>query len=139
MSYSRNKSPSVMERLVAAATYIMPLIGLAFFIIAYMLKKDIRAFLKYHIFQAIFIAFALWLIITGLGYLMNLLSYIPILKNIIGQITFLLNTPLILGFSIVTLIYTVFVLYLVISALCAKDSYVPWVSDIIKENLRGQI
>ena len=138
MSYIRNTSPSILERLVAAASYIMPLIGLAFFIIAYLMKKDLRPFLKYHIFQSIFIAFALWLIISGLGYAMNLLSYIPILKNILGMITFLLNTPLLLGFSIVTLTYTLFILYLVISAIFGKDSYVPWVSDIIKENLRGQ-
>ena len=137
MSYVRNASPSVLERIVSAASYIMPLIGLAFYIIAYLMKKDLRPFLKYHIFQSIFIAFALWLILTGLGYALNLLSYIPILKTILGMITFFLNTPILLGFSIVTLFYTVFVLYLVISAICGKDSYVPWVSDIIKENLRG--
>lgn len=137
MSYVRNASPSVLERIVSAASYIMPLIGLAFYIIAYLMKKDLRPFLKYHIFQSIFIAFALWLILTGLGYALNLLSYIPILKNILGMITFFLNTPILLGFSIVTLFYTVFVLYLVISAICGKDSYVPWVSNIIKENLRG--
>lgn len=137
MSYVRNASPSVLERIVSAASYIMPLIGLAFYIIAYLMKKDLRPFLKYHIFQSIFIAFALWLILTGLGYALNLLSYIPILKNILGMITFFFNTPILLGFSIVTLFYTVFVLYLVISAICGKDSYVPWVSDIIKENLRG--
>ena len=137
MSYVRNASPSVLERIVSAASYIMPPIGLAFYIIAYLMKKDLRPFLKYHIFQSIFIAFALWLILTGLGYALNLLSYIPILKNILGMITFFLNTPILLGFSIVTLFYTVFVLYLVISAICGKDSYVPWVSDIIKENLRG--
>ncbi len=137
MSYVRNTSPSVLERLVAAGSYIMPLIGLAFFIIAYLAKRDLRLFLKYHIFQSIFIAFALWLIISGLGFAMNLLSYIPILRNILGMITFLLNTPIFLGFSIVTLIYTLLVLYLVVSSICGKDSYVPWVSEIIKENLRG--
>lgn len=103
------------------------------------MKKDMKPFLKYHIFQSIFIAFALWLILTGLGYAMNILSYIPIVKNILGMITFFLNTPLLLGFSVITLIYTFFVLYLIISALAGKDSYVPWVSDIIKENLRGQL
>ncbi len=139
MSYARHTSPSVIERIISAASYVMPLIGLAFFIIAYLMKKDLRPFFKYHIFQSFFIAFALWLILSGLGYAMNILSYIPILKNILGMITFLLNTPLILGFSIVTLFYTVFILYLAISAICGKDSYVPWVSDIIKENLRGQI
>ncbi len=139
MAYGRYSSPSLFERLIAAVTYILPLVGLAFIIIAYLMKKDMKPFLKYHIFQSIFIAFALWLVLTGLGYAMNILSYIPIVKNILGMITFLLNTPLLLGFSVITLIYTFFVLYLIISALAGKDSYVPWVSDIIKENLRGQL
>lgn len=139
MTYGRYSSPSLFEKLIAAVTYILPLVGLAFIIIAYLMKKDMKPFLKYHIFQSIFIAFALWLVLTGLGYAMNILSYIPIVKNILGMITFLLNTPLLLGFSVITLIYTFFVLYLIISALAGKDSYVPWVSDIIKENLRGQL
>lgn len=139
MAYGKYASPSLFEKLIAAASYIMPLVGLAFIIIAYLMKKDMKPFLKYHIFQSIFIAFALWLILTGLGYVMNLLSFVPILKNILGMITFLLNTPLLLGFSVITFIYTLFVLYLIISALAGKDSYVPWVSDIIKENLRGQL
>lgn len=139
MAYGKYASPSLFERLVAAVTYILPLIGLAFIIIAYLMKKDMKPFLKYHIFQSIFIAFALWLLLTGLGYLMNILSFIPILKNILGMVTFLLNTPLFLGFSVITFVYTLFILYLIISALAGKDSYVPWVSDIIKENLRGQL
>lgn len=139
MAYGKYASPSLFERLVAAVTYIMPLVGLAFIIIAYLMKKDMKPFLKYHIFQSIFIAFALWLLLTGLGYVMNILSFIPILKNILGMVTFLLNTPLFLGFSVITFVYTLFVLYLVISALAGKDSYLPWVSDIIKENLRGQL
>ncbi len=139
MAYGRYSSPSLFEKLIAAVTYALPLVGLAFIIIAYLMKKDMKPFLKYHIFQSIFIAFALWLILTGLGYAMNILSYIPIVKNILGMITFFLNTPLLLGFSVITLIYTFFVLYLIISALAGKDSYVPWVSDIIKENLRGQL
>ena len=140
MQYHRNyTSPSLIEKIVAAATYVFPLIGFVFIILAALMKKDMKPFLKFHIFQSIFIAFALWLIITGLTYAMNLLSYIPLVKNIVGMITFFLNTPLIFGFSVVTFLYFVFVLYLILGVLRGVYSYVPWVTDIIKTNLRGQI
>jgi len=53
--------------------------------------------------------------------------------------TFFLNTPILLGFSIVTLVYSVFVLYLIFGVVRGVYSYVPWVTDIIKANLRGQV
>lgn len=140
MPYYRNYAkPSVFEKLTASLSYIFPLIGFVFIIVAALMKKDLKPFLKYHIFQSIFIAFALWLILTGLTYLFNLLSYIPVLKNIIGMITFFLNTPIILGFSIITFVYCMFILYLIFGVIRGSDSYVPWVSDIIKTNLKGQI
>lgn len=140
MSYhSKHITASPLERLIAAASYIFPLVGFIFIVLTYLMKKDLRPFLKYHIFQSIFIAFGLWVIVTGLGYAMNLVSIIPVVKNIVGMATFFLNTPLFFGFSVITLIYTVFVFYLILGALLGRASYVPWVSDIIKENLRGQI
>ena len=128
-----------MEKIVAVLSYIFPLIGFIFIVIAALAKKDMRPFLKYHIFQSIFIAFALWVIFSGLGFLFHLLSYIPIINTIVSMLTFFLNTQLFLGFSIITILYFLFILYLIIGALRGSDSYVPWVSDIIKTNLRGQI
>lgn len=128
-----------MEKLVAAGSYIFPLIGFIFIIIAALMRKDMKPFLKYHIFQSIFIAIALWIIISGLGFAMNILSYIPIVKTVVSMVTFFLNTPIFLGFSVVTLIYTLFILYLIFGVIRGSFSYVPWVSDIIKSNLRGQI
>lgn len=140
MSYpSKYKTPSPIEKLIAILSYIFPLIGFVVIIITALMKKDMKSFLKYHIFQSIFIAFALWLIISGLTLAMNMVSYVPILKNIVGIITFFLNTPLLLGFSVVTFVYFIFVLYLIIGVLRGSDSHVPWVSNIIKANLRGQI
>lgn len=140
MSYhSKHITASPVERLIASACYIFPLVGFIFIVLSYLMKKDLRPFLKYHVFQSIFIAFALWVLVTGIGYAMNLFSIIPVVKNVVGMITFLINTPLFFGFSMVTLVYTVFVFYLILGALFGKASYVPWVSDIIKANLRGQI
>lgn len=139
MSYLHQyRKPSAMERIVAAGSYIFPLLGFIFIIITALMKKEMKPFLKYHIFQSIFIAFALWILLSGLGFAMHFLSYIPGIKTVVSMITFFLNMPLFLGFSVVTLVYFLFVLYLVVGALRGSDSFVPWVSNIIKANLRGQ-
>ena len=139
MAVPRYNSPSLFEKMVASASYIFPLVGFVFVIITALLKKDMKAFLKYHIFQSIFIAFTLWIVVSGLGFLMKFVSYIPGVKNVVGIITFFLNTPLFYGFSIITFLYFLFVIYLIIGVLRGSDSYVPWISDVIKTNLRGQI
>ena len=139
MAVPRYNSPSLFEKLVASASYIFPLVGFVFVIITALLQKDMKAFLKYHIFQSIFIAFTLWIVVSGLGFLMKFVSYIPGVKNVVGIITFFLNTPLFYGFSIITFLYFLFVIYLIIGVLRGSDSYVPWISDVIKTNLRGQI
>lgn len=140
MVYPRNQAePSFIEKLISALSYIQPLIGFIFIIIAALMKKNMKPFLKFHIFQSIFIAFTLWIVVTGLTYAMNLVSYIPVVKNIVGMITFFLNTPILLGFSIVTFVYFVLIAYLIIGVIRGTYSYLPWVTDIIKTNLRGQI
>ncbi len=140
MVYPRNQAePSFIEKLISALSYIQPLIGFIFIIIAALMKKNMKPFLKFHIFQSIFIAFTLWIVVTGLTYAMNLVSYIPVVKNIVGMITFFLNTPILLGFSIVTFVYFILIAYLIIGVIRGTYSYLPWVTDIIKTNLRGQI
>ncbi len=139
MPHSYYQTPSIMERLISAATYVFPLIGFVFIIIAVLMKKDMKPFLKFHIYQSIFIAFALWLLVTGLGFALGLVSYIPVVKNIVSMITFYLNLPLFFGFSVITLVYFIFLVYLITGALIGRKSYVPWVSDIISVNLRGQL
>lgn len=140
MVYSQRYSkPSFIEKFIAIASYICPLVGLAVIIIAALLKKDMKPFLKYHIFQSIFIAFTLWIVVSGLTLAMNIISYIPFVKTIVSMITFFLNTPIFLGFSVVTFAYFVFVVYLILGVIRGSDSFVPWISDIIKSNLRGQM
>lgn len=128
-----------MEKLIAAATYVFPLIGFVYLVIAALMKKDIKPFLKFHIFQSIFLAFTIWIVVAGITFAMNLLSYIPLVKNIVGMVTFLLNTPILFGFSVVTFVYLLFLVYLVIGVFKGTYSYIPWVTNIIKANLKGQL
>lgn len=129
--------PAPIERIIAALSYMSPLVGLVWLIIAAVMKKGIRPFLQYHIYQSIFLAFALFIISAGLNLLMRIVNFIPFINKIVSVITFYLNTPLFFGFSVVTFLIFIAVVYLVIGALMGRYTYFPWVSDIIKGNIRG--
>ena len=129
--------PAPIERVIAALSYVNCLIGLVWLIIAALMKRGIRPFLQFHIYQSIFLAFALFIIGSGFALIMKIVNFIPIINNIIGAITFFLNTPLLLGYSGIGFLIFLVLLYLAIGALMGRYSYFPWVSDIIKGNIRG--
>ncbi len=139
MSYRtyNSASPALIERIIGALTYVNCLVGLIWLIIAALMKKGIRPFLQYHIYQSLFLAFLLFIVSAGLSLLMRVINFIPFINKIVSLITFYLNTPLLFGYSIVGLLIYLAVLYLIIGALMGRYSYFPWVSDIIKSNIRG--
>lgn len=111
--------------------------GLIWLIIAALMKRGIRPFLQFHIYQSIFIAFAIFIVGAGLALVMKIINFIPIINNIVSIITFYLNTPIIMGYSVVNFLIFLVLIYLAIGALMGRYSYLPWVSDIIKGNIRG--
>ncbi len=129
--------PAPIERIIAALSYVNCLIGLIWLIIAALMKRGIRPFLQFHIYQSIFIAFAIFIVGAGLALVMKIINFIPIINNIVSIITFYLNTPIIMGYSVVNFLIFLVLIYLAIGALMGRYSYLPWVSDIIKGNIRG--
>lgn len=126
----------MIERIVAALTYLtMGMVGFIWLIAGLFTKARLKPFLQYHIFQSIFIALGFTVLSIFIGWLSNLLSFIPIINRLVAQITFLLNMPLFFDYSLLqTLIYTVLI-YLAVTAFMGKYSYIPWVSDIIDQNI----
>ena len=55
--------------------------------------------------------------------------------RIVAQITFLLNMPLIFDYSLLQSVIYIFIIYLAVTAFIGKYSYIPWVSDIIDQNI----
>ncbi len=129
--------PAPIERIIAALSYVNCLMGLIWLIIAALMKRGIRPFLQFHIYQSIFIAFAIFIVGAGLALVMKIINFIPIINNIVSIITFYLNTPIIMGYSVVNFLIFLVLIYLAIGALMGRYSYLPWVSDIIKGNIRG--
>lgn len=130
--------PLMLEKVVAALSYITcGFVGFFWLLLALFTKNNLKPYLKYHVFQSIFLAIAFFLVSQFLGLIMNILSVIPFLNLLMMQITFYLGMPLIFGFSIIqTLIYSV-IIYLVVTSFQGQYSYIPWVSDIIRANVKN--
>lgn len=128
-----SKKPYPIERILSAATYLTAGgVGFVWFIIAALTKKIVRPFLMYHILQSIFISI-LFFLISVLGELVYVILYrIPF----INSIPYLINLPLpfLFNLSIIQTFTTTIILYLAITAGMGYYSYLPWVSDIIRQN-----
>ena len=117
--------PYFMEKLVSALSYLsMGFIGFIYIVIIVLTKKSLKPFLKYHIFQSIFISIGYYLLCVFVGLICNILLFIPFINKITTMIIYYLTIDII------------FVFYLVITSFQGKYSYIPWVSDIIKMNVR---
>lgn len=131
-----NVKPFMIERIVAALSYItMGFAGFVWLIIGLFTKAYLRPFMQYHIFQSIFISIAYFLLCMVLGFLMNILSFIPFINRLVAQITFYLNAPLFGYYSLIQAVIYAVILYLAVTSFMGLYSRIPWISDIIDQNI----
>lgn len=132
----RNESPYLIERLIAALSYLtMGMVGFVWLIIGLFTNARLKPFLQYHIFQSIFISLGFAVLSILVGWVSNLLSVIPFINKVVAQINFLLNMPLIFDYSLLQTAIYAFLAYLAITSFMGRFSYIPWVSDIIDQNI----
>jgi hypothetical protein len=72
-----------------------------------------------------------------LGLLLSILSVVPFVNQIIMQFTLYLNMPIFFSFSLIQVVINTVILYLVVTSLQGQYSYLPWVSNIIKANVKS--
>ena len=126
-----------LEKIIAALSYLTSgLVGFIWLILGAILKLGIRPFLLYHIYQSIFLSVLFFIVQLGLKIILDILSAIPLIGQLVSTLTFLFTTSIFGGFSIINLALLSIVIYLTITSLMGKYSYLPWVSNIIRANLR---
>ena len=137
-SYRLNPDkPYFMEKLVSALSYLtMGFVGFIYLVIVILTKKNLKPFLKYHIFQSIFISIGYYLLTIFIGLVCNILLFIPLINKITTMILYYTTINIIFGCSIIGLFVYAVLFYLVITSFQGKYSYIPWVSGIIKMNVR---
>ncbi len=130
------RTPYIIERLVVSLSYLtMGFIGFIWLVLGAFTKSQCSNFVRYHIFQSIFISILLFILNILLGIITDVLSVIPIIKVLVQNIYYLLNVPLILNYSALQLVLYAFLGYLMITSAIGFYTYVPFVSDIISQNV----
>ena len=132
-----NERPVLIERVVASLSYLtMGMVGFIWLIAGLFTGARLKPFLQYHIFQSIFLSLAFVVISMFVGWVSNILSIIPLINNLVAQITFWLNMPFIFNYSLIQSVIYTLLIYLAVTAFLGRYSYIPWVSDIIGQNTR---
>lgn len=127
-----------MEKIIASLSYItFGFVGFFWMLLGIFTKNNLRPYLKYHVFQSIFLSIAYFLLSALLGLIMNILSIIPLVNQLVLQFTFYLNAPILFGFSLIQVVIYSIIFYLVITSFQGQYSYLPWISEIIKMNVRN--
>ncbi len=136
MQSSSSSEPYMIEKIVSALSYLtMGMAGFIWLILGLFTKASLRPFLKYHIYQSIFISIVFVILSYLLGFIVNILSFIPFINRITAQFVFLLNMPFLFGMSVIQTCIYVFLTYLAVTSFMGKYSYIPYVSDIIGQNV----
>ena len=131
-----SNSASILDRLIAAATYIsMGMVGFIWLIFCAVTKTNLKSFLKYHIFQSFFLVMAYFLFNIFVNLVVSILGIIPLINILVYKILFFFTAPIVFGYSIISFALLVVMVYLVITSLQGKYSYVPWFSNIIDSNV----
>ena len=141
VSYSPNKN-SVLpaEKIIAVLSYFTwGTVGIIWVIIGAVTKQNLRPFLKYHLFQSIFLSILFFIVSQLLIVLVNILSIVPIVNILVGAVSYFTGILIVdlpgLHLTIVNLGLYLLAFYLSFGAIKGKYSYIPWVSDIIRHNI----
>ena len=113
----------------------MGFIGFIWLILGAFTKAQISDFVRYHVFQAIFISILLFILNVLFGIINDVLSIIPFVKVLVQQVYYLFNVPIFLNYSIIQVAFYLFMAYLMLTSAIGIYTYVPFVSDIISQNV----
>ena len=128
--------PSMIERVVASLSYLtMGMAGFIWLIAGLFTNARLKPFLQYHIFQSIFISLGFTVLSLFIGFVSNILSFILLINKFVAQIGFLFNMPILLGYSLIQIVIYTVLIYLAGTSFLGKYSYIPWISDIIGQNI----
>jgi len=132
-----NRQPNITsgEKVISALTYLTTgIVGFIWIIISHVTKSRIKPFLKFHIYQSIFLSILFYVFDLILQILVGIVVKIPIIGSLIYSVYFyIFDLKLIFGYSIVNSLMFAVIIYLVFSALTGREGKLPWVSNVVKE------
>ena len=130
-------SVKTIDKIISFLSYISAgWVGFIYCILLYIGKKTPSHFLRYNVFQSIFISLLFFVLAAVLGFIFNILLHIPIFNAIISWVILLFNKPILLQYSIIQILTIVLVLYLSVTSLFGKYPRIIWISKVIDNAAR---
>lgn len=128
----QRRSVGIVDRLVSFLSYITAgWFGMIYCIVLFIGKKMPSRFVRYNVFQSIFISLLFFVLSFGMGLILKFLSYIPFLNYLVASITFQFNRPVFFNYSLIQTFMIGLTVYMAIVAILGKRPRVYWVSNII--------
>lgn len=135
--YKSQTPVSIGDRIISVISYVTAgWVGLIYMVILYFVGKPASLFLRYNIFQSIFISFFYFLLCMIFGFISNILLQIPLINALVSWFILLFNRPIIFEYSAIQALVTGLFIYMSVVALLGKMPRVYWVSRIIDKSVR---
>ena len=132
----KRNSVSLGDRIVSFLSYVTAgWFGMIFCIIVYLRKKVPSHFVRYNVFQSIFVSILFFVLSFGLGLILKFLSYIPFLNYLVATITFQFNRPVLFDYSLVQVFIIGLAVYMALISFMGRLPRVYWVSKIIDSSV----
>ena len=125
----------ITQRVLSALSYLTSgMAGFIWLVVAHLRKIPVTSFAKYHIFQSLFLSLILYIANIALSIIISVAQIIPFIGALITNLAYyLLQYPLIFGYSLLHSILIVFYIYLASFALMGKVGRIPVISDWVKQ------
>ena len=135
--YKSQTPVSIGDRIISVISYVTAgWVGLIYIVILYFVGKPASLFLRYNIFQSIFISFFYFLLCMIFGFISNILLQIPLINALVSWFILLFNRPVIFEYSAIQSFVMGLFIYMTVMALMGKFPRVYWVSKIIDKSVR---
>lgn len=135
--YKSQTPVSIGDRIISVISYVTAgWVGLIYMVILYFVGKPASLFLRYNIFQSIFISFFYFLLCMIFGFISNILLQIPLINALVSWFILLFNRPVIFEYSAIQSFVMGLFIYMTVMALMGKFPRVYWVSRIIDKSVR---
>lgn len=133
----QQRTVGAFDKIVSALSYLTAgWAGMIVCVLMYFRKKTPSHFLRYNVFQSIFISLLYFILALGLGLLFQFLSYIPFINYLVAQISLFFNRPVFFNYSVIQTFTIGLVVYLSFFSICGKYPRVYWISKIIDHAAR---
>ncbi len=135
MAWIRNEQPEVLEKVISAATYLPCWVGFGIGILFILFegKGSRNAFFRFHFYQGALIGLLSTVIVMSMGYLVGLLDALLAMVGLDAGQASQAAGQVIWSFVIA---FQLLDLYGLVYALMGKFAEIPFISDVIRQNIR---